>query len=402
MPDPVDNNTANAAAEAEQPELRRRRDRRRSEDTDARTGTMPITPSDAVDNSTDNRTVRPLRRNSWAEAAEAADERNAATGAVPVIRNVPAAPVPPAAPPASAVQGPLPATDFDEQGFDEEAFEDFEAASPAFEAAAPVQVKPVRTGGNGLMLALGGLVLAGAGIDSTNQLVTYDDRPGTQTAAALPVKYDGGEALAVGNRIVFGGGALGGNPTATALLLEADGSASPTTMPASVIGATGASTERAAYFGGGFLAPTFVTMTELFVYTNPDVLTVDVADIPLSLGGVANFDFHAGAGEAGKSFVLLYSASGTAPGFLFDGQLIPLNFDALVIKSISLPGAPPLYDAAGVLGADGHAEPRFDIPPGLNPGLAGISLSFCAVSYDLFAIPLVSMVSNPQSFVFTP
>ena len=73
-----------------------------------------------------------------------------------------------------------------------------------------------------------------------------------------------------------------------------------------------------------------------------------------------------------------------------------------MIKSISLPGAPPLYDAAGVLGADGHAEPRFDIPPGLNPGLAGISLSFCAVSYDLFAIPLVSMVSNPQSFVFTP
>ena len=84
MPDPVDNNTVNAAAEAEQPELRRRRDRRRGEDFDARTGTMPITTSDAVDTTTDNRTVRPLRRNSWAEAAEAADERNAATGAVPL------------------------------------------------------------------------------------------------------------------------------------------------------------------------------------------------------------------------------------------------------------------------------------------------------------------------------
>ena len=48
MPDPVDNNTANAATEAEQPELRRRRDRRRGEDSDARTGTMPITTSDAV------------------------------------------------------------------------------------------------------------------------------------------------------------------------------------------------------------------------------------------------------------------------------------------------------------------------------------------------------------------
>jgi MinD-like ATPase involved in chromosome partitioning or flagellar assembly len=131
MPDPVDNNTANAAAEAEQPELRRRRDRRRGEDSDARTGTMPITPSDAVDAPP----ARPLRRNSWAEAAEAADERNAATGAVPVIRQVPAAPVTPAAPPASA---PLPTADLDEQAFDEEALEDFETESPAFETAAPL------------------------------------------------------------------------------------------------------------------------------------------------------------------------------------------------------------------------------------------------------------------------
>lgn len=138
MPDPVDNNTANAAAEAEQPELRRRRDRRRGEDSDARTGTMPITTSEAVDNPP----ARPQRRNSWAEAAEAADERNAATGAVPVIRQVPAAPVPPAAPPASATPGSGGSSDtdeqaFDEQVFDEEAFEDFETESPAFEASAP-------------------------------------------------------------------------------------------------------------------------------------------------------------------------------------------------------------------------------------------------------------------------
>ncbi|MET1066190.1 MAG: MinD/ParA family protein, partial [Arthrobacter sp.] len=98
MPDPVDNNSANAAAEAEQPELRRRRDRRRGEESDARTGTMPITPPAPFENPGG----RPLRRSSWAEAAEAADERIAATGAVPVIRQAPAAPEPPAAPPASA------------------------------------------------------------------------------------------------------------------------------------------------------------------------------------------------------------------------------------------------------------------------------------------------------------
>lgn len=69
MPDPVDNNTANAAAEAEQPELRRRRDRRRGDDTDAWTGTMPtITPDDV-----DSPPARTVRSGSWAEAAAAAD-----------------------------------------------------------------------------------------------------------------------------------------------------------------------------------------------------------------------------------------------------------------------------------------------------------------------------------------
>lgn len=69
MPDPVDNNTANAAAEAEQPELRRRRDRRRGDDSDPRTGTMPtITPDDV-----DSPPARAVRSGSWAEAAAAAD-----------------------------------------------------------------------------------------------------------------------------------------------------------------------------------------------------------------------------------------------------------------------------------------------------------------------------------------
>ena len=124
MPEPVDNNTADAAAEAEQPQLRRRRNHRRGEDPDARTGTMPTTTSDAVD----NQAAPPMRRNSWAEAAEAADERNAATGADPVIRQVPAAPAPPAAPPASATL----AADFDRK-----AFEEFETESPAFAAQVP-------------------------------------------------------------------------------------------------------------------------------------------------------------------------------------------------------------------------------------------------------------------------
>ncbi|MDD1476662.1 MinD/ParA family ATP-binding protein [Arthrobacter sp. H16F315] len=119
MPDPVDNNTAKAGAQVEQPELRRRRDRRRGGDSDARTGTMPITTSDPVE----SEAARPLRRNSWAEAAEAADERQAATVAVPVIREVPSAPEPPAVPPASAASDTNPSADPDGEALEDSASE---------------------------------------------------------------------------------------------------------------------------------------------------------------------------------------------------------------------------------------------------------------------------------------
>lgn len=201
---------------------------------------------------------------------------------------------------------------------------------------------------------------------------------------------------------MIGGGTVSGSPSATAILLEADGSASPTSFPVSMVNATGAGTGRKAYFAGGSDGTTFATLPQMFVYTNPDVLTLDTVDVSLSVGGKANFDFLAGPADAGKSFVLLYSASGTAPGFFFDGQLIPLNFDSQVIKSMVNQGAPPLYNAAGLLGPDGHVQPYFEIPPGLSPVLAGITLSFAAVSFDLTSTPLLSTVSNPQSFIFTP
>ncbi|MDQ0031482.1 MinD/ParA family ATP-binding protein [Arthrobacter bambusae] len=70
MPDSVDNEASAAASNEGQPELRRRRDRRRSEG-DAWTGTMPIiTPNDSDAPAS---TSAPLQSRSWAEAAAAAD-----------------------------------------------------------------------------------------------------------------------------------------------------------------------------------------------------------------------------------------------------------------------------------------------------------------------------------------
>ncbi|MHC6222053.1 MinD/ParA family ATP-binding protein [Arthrobacter sp. MMS24-S77] len=72
MPDSVDNEASAAASSEGQPELRRRRDRRRAEgDDDAWTGTMPIiTPNDS---DAPAAPAGPLQSRSWAEAAAAAD-----------------------------------------------------------------------------------------------------------------------------------------------------------------------------------------------------------------------------------------------------------------------------------------------------------------------------------------
>jgi MinD-like ATPase involved in chromosome partitioning or flagellar assembly len=86
MPEPVDNNTADAAVDAEQPDLRRRR-YRRGDDPDAWTGTMPIITPEEIDDAP----RRPIRSGSWAEAAEKAD---AETPAAPP--RAPAAPAKPA------------------------------------------------------------------------------------------------------------------------------------------------------------------------------------------------------------------------------------------------------------------------------------------------------------------
>ncbi|MDQ0755341.1 MinD/ParA family protein [Arthrobacter sp. B3I4] len=106
MPEPVEDNAAATAEHSGQPELRRRRDLRRvdGEDPAARTGTMPVINPRSVPADAAEPPARPTQRSSsWAQAAEAADERfgNPATGTTPVISQVPAAPPQPAAAPAS-------------------------------------------------------------------------------------------------------------------------------------------------------------------------------------------------------------------------------------------------------------------------------------------------------------
>lgn len=105
MPDSVEDNTAATTDNSGQPQIRRRRDLRRADgDEAAWTGTMPVINPRTSPVEPADRAV-PKRRSSWAEAAEAADERTSSpdTGASPVIRQAPAVQLPPAPEVAPAV-----------------------------------------------------------------------------------------------------------------------------------------------------------------------------------------------------------------------------------------------------------------------------------------------------------
>lgn len=105
MPDSVEDKTAATTDNSGQPEIRRRRDMRRADgDEAAWTGTMPVINPRTSPVEPADRAV-PKRRNSWAEAAEAADERTSApdTGASPVVRQAPTVQLPPAPEVAPAV-----------------------------------------------------------------------------------------------------------------------------------------------------------------------------------------------------------------------------------------------------------------------------------------------------------
>ncbi|CAH0292807.1 ESX-1 secretion-associated protein EspI [Arthrobacter sp. Bi26] len=91
MSKPVDTKTANDAVDSEQPDLRRRRDRR-GDDSDAWTGTMPIISSSQAE----QRPTAPST--SWAEAAAAADAPAQTQPAKPSQNPVRKPPAPEAAP----------------------------------------------------------------------------------------------------------------------------------------------------------------------------------------------------------------------------------------------------------------------------------------------------------------
>ncbi len=140
----------------------------------------------------------------------------------------------------------------------------------------------------------------------------------------------------------------------------------------------------------GNVTPLTVTVEALSANTNT---------LSLSAGGTINLTLDGGASNAGKVYLLLGSASGTAPGFMVDGLNLPLNVDGFFTYLLNFPNAAPYSGSLGFLNGFGVGSTTINVPPGSFPSLAGLTLNHAFVVHNGINVVLTS---NAQSLTLLP
>lgn len=122
--------------------------------------------------------------------------------------------------------------------------------------------------------------------------------------------------------------------------------------------------------------------------------------LSIGTGGTQDFALRAGIGHALQVYVLLGSASGTAPGTPVDGVVLPLVADGYFTFTLQNPNHPRLAGSLGNLDALGQATADLTVSPGLDPGLAGVQVHHAFAAID--GIPLVVYASNAVALTLVP
>ena len=96
-------------------------------------------------------------------------------------------------------------------------------------------------------------------------------------------------------------------------------------------------------------------------------LDVDTLLLSVGSGGTLTWELDAGSELAGELYLVLGSASGTAPGIPLGPLTLPLVVDPYFMASLTGPNAPPFANTFGVLDAGGEATAQLVLPPGVLP-----------------------------------
>ena len=116
-----------------------------------------------------------------------------------------------------------------------------------------------------------------------------------------------------------------------------------------------------------------------------EMLAEDGDEIALSMGGSVTFTLDAGTANAGKTYWLLGSSTGTTPGTsIQNGNVLPLNAinDPWFRLTMLNPNTPVLATTLGTLDANGRATAQLTLPAGTPSILAGWTLDHAFVLYD--------------------
>jgi hypothetical protein len=115
-------------------------------------------------------------------------------------------------------------------------------------------------------------------------------------------------------------------------------------------------------------------------------------------GGTQQLHLRAGVANAGRSYLVLGSESGTSPGTFLGSLWLPLNTDEWFLFTLRNPNLSPLGNTEGQLDPLGAAVATISLPPGSDPSLAGRSFDHAFALIDAGT----PFVSNPVSLLLHP
>ncbi len=131
----------------------------------------------------------------------------------------------------------------------------------------------------------------------------------------------------------------------------------------------------------------------------PDALEADTDTISESTGGIVNFTLDGGFSNNGRTYLLLGSITGTAPGTPLPGGnvTLPLNWDLFTFTIIDLLNTSIFQNFTGALSKSGTTYATFDTNGPLPAGMVGTTMHFA------FALRKPwDFVSNPVAIKIVP
>jgi hypothetical protein len=140
------------------------------------------------------------------------------------------------------------------------------------------------------------------------------------------------------------------------------------------------------------------SQTSIWSWEPDPYLHASATNISSAAGSSVQFDINFPTSEAGLTYMLVGSASGTGPTTV-NGVAIPLTADWL--STLMTGGNPPAVfnNTQGLLDNNGDATASLNLPPNAAAGFVGTTFYFAAVS---IAPPLVQLSSMAVALTVDP